>query len=150
MFFITGADALAQILSWRDVRELFALAHFVGVTRPGYQLELDASLPVDAVSLLEVPALAISSSDIRARVSRGAPIWYLTPDGVVRFIAKSGLYQPRDPATSTDPAGPAGPTGLEIGATATATGGGATGPSAETGLTRPAGPLSRRRTDPGT
>ncbi|WP_322747262.1 MULTISPECIES: nicotinate-nucleotide adenylyltransferase [unclassified Frankia] len=98
LFFITGADALAQILSWRDVGELFGLAHFVGVTRPGYQLELDASLPGDAVSLLEVPALAISSSDIRARVRRGAPIWYLTPDGVVRFIAKSGLYRPRDPA----------------------------------------------------
>ncbi|SBW22200.1 hypothetical protein FDG2_2289 [Candidatus Protofrankia californiensis] len=119
----------------------------MGVTRPGYQLELDASLPVDAVSLLEVPALAISSSDIRARVSRGAPIWYLTPDGVVRFIAKSGLYQPRDPA---DPANLTGPAGLETRAAGTAGGGGggATGPSAETGLTRPAGPLSRRRTNP--
>ncbi|SBW22199.1 hypothetical protein FDG2_2288 [Candidatus Protofrankia californiensis] len=132
----------------------------MGVTRPGYQLELDASLPVDAVSLLEVPALAISSSDIRARVSRGAPIWYLTPDGVVRFIAKSGLYQPRDPADPanlTGPADPGGPTGsaglvgpagLGTGAAGTGIGGGATGPSAETGLTRPAGPLSRRRTNP--
>ncbi|ONH35617.1 nicotinic acid mononucleotide adenylyltransferase [Protofrankia sp. BMG5.30] len=167
LFFITGADALAQILSWRDVQELFGLAHFVGVTRPGYQLELDASLPVDAVSLLEVPALAISSSDIRARVSRGAPIWYLTPDGVVRFIAKSGLYQPRGQAAPTGlvvptgPAGspglvrPAGPAGPRAGAAGTGSGGdtggsGAGGAApAGTGPIRPAGPLSRRRADPG-
>jgi nicotinate-nucleotide adenylyltransferase len=92
LFFITGADALAQILGWRDVHELFTLAHFVGVTRPGYRLAIDGRLPEDAVSLVEVPALAISSSDIRARVRRGAPIWYLTPDGVVRYIGKRGLY----------------------------------------------------------
>jgi nicotinate-nucleotide adenylyltransferase len=100
LFFITGADALAQILTWRDVHELFSLAHFVGVTRPGYLLSFDASLPADAVSLLEVPALAISSSDIRARVGRDAPIWYLTPDAVVRYIAKRGLY--RAPHTLAD------------------------------------------------
>jgi nicotinate-nucleotide adenylyltransferase len=94
LFFITGADALAQILTWRDVHELFPLAHFVGVTRPGYQLTFDASLPAQSLSLLEVPALAISSSDIRDRVGRGAPIWYLTPDAVVRYIVKRGLYHP--------------------------------------------------------
>jgi nicotinate-nucleotide adenylyltransferase len=92
VFFITGADALAQILTWHDAAELFTLAHFVGVSRPGYRLELDARLPEEAVSLVEVPALAISSSDIRDRVGRGAPIWYLVPDGVVRYIAKHGLY----------------------------------------------------------
>mgnify|MGYP001482656229 CR=1 FL=1 len=94
LFFITGADALAQIFTWRSPHELFELAHFVGVTRPGYHLRRDSALPADAVSLLEVPALAISSSDIRARVARGAPIWYLTPDGVVRYIGKRGLYRP--------------------------------------------------------
>jgi nicotinate-nucleotide adenylyltransferase len=92
VFFITGADALAQILTWHDAAELFELAHFVAVSRPGYQLELDTRLPEEAVSLVEVPALAISSSDIRDRVARGAPIWYLAPDGVVRYIAKRGLY----------------------------------------------------------
>ncbi|WP_207770106.1 nicotinate-nucleotide adenylyltransferase [Frankia canadensis] len=99
LFFITGADALAQIFTWRDHQELFALAHFVGVSRPGYHLSLDGALPPGTVSLLEVPALAISSSDIRERVRRGAPIWYLTPDGVVRYIAKRGLYHAseRDP-----------------------------------------------------
>ncbi|MDT3445403.1 MULTISPECIES: nicotinate-nucleotide adenylyltransferase [unclassified Pseudofrankia] len=103
LFFITGADALAQILTWRDVHELFLLAHFVGVTRPGYHLAFDASLPANSVSLLEVPALAISSSDIRDRVARGAPIWYLTPDAVVRYIVKRGLYRPHRDGTVPAP-----------------------------------------------
>src|SRR6478752_4399325 len=58
LFFITGADALAQILTWKDAEELFALAHFIGVTRPGHTLS-DDGLPADRVSLLEVPAMAI-------------------------------------------------------------------------------------------
>jgi nicotinate-nucleotide adenylyltransferase len=93
LFFITGADALTQIFSWHNVSELFGLAHFVGVTRPGYRLEVDSRFPEGTVSLLEIPALAISSSDVRARVGRGAPVWYLVPDGVVRYISKSALYQ---------------------------------------------------------
>jgi nicotinate-nucleotide adenylyltransferase len=92
MFFITGADALAQILSWKDSDQLFELAHFVGVTRPGHDLSADG-LPVDRVSVLEVPALAISSTDCRARVSAGKPVWYLVPDGVVQYIAKHELYR---------------------------------------------------------
>jgi nicotinate-nucleotide adenylyltransferase len=91
MFFITGADALAQILTWKDADELFGLAHFIGVTRPGHSLS-DAGLPTDRVSLLEVPAMAISSTDCRARVRRGDPVWYLVPDGVVQYIAKHRLY----------------------------------------------------------
>ncbi|WP_165988624.1 nicotinate-nucleotide adenylyltransferase [Streptomyces sp. YIM 98790] len=92
LFFITGADALAQILSWRNADELFSLAHFIGVTRPGHTLA-DPGLPGGEASLIEVPALAISSSDCRARVSRGDPVWYLVPDGVVRYISKRGLYR---------------------------------------------------------
>lgn len=91
LFFITGADALAQILGWRDADELFSLAHFIGVTRPGHALT-DPGLPVGGVSLVEVPALAISSTDCRERVGRGDPVWYLVPDGVVRYINKRGLY----------------------------------------------------------
>ena len=91
LFFITGADALSQILSWRRLDELFALAHFVGVTRPGYELE-DGHLPDGSVSLVEVPALAISSTDCRRRVAEGHPVWYLVPDGVVQYISKRGLY----------------------------------------------------------
>jgi nicotinate-nucleotide adenylyltransferase len=94
LFFITGADALAQILSWKDAEELWTLAHFVGVTRPGHTLA-DPGLPRDGVSLLEVPAMAISSTDCRTRVAAGEPVWYLVPDGVVQYIAKHGLY--RDP-----------------------------------------------------
>ncbi|WP_435198075.1 nicotinate-nucleotide adenylyltransferase [Janibacter sp. GS2] len=91
LFFITGADALAQILSWKDIDELWELAHFIGVTRPGYHLS-ESGLPRDKVSLQEVPAMAISSSDCRSRVSGGDPVWYLVPDGVVQYINKYELY----------------------------------------------------------
>jgi nicotinate-nucleotide adenylyltransferase len=92
LFFITGADALERILSWKDLDEIFELAHFIGVTRPGFELT-DAHLPADTVSLVQVPAMAISSTDCRARVARGEPVWYLVPDGVVQYIAKRRLYQ---------------------------------------------------------
>ncbi|WP_328996833.1 nicotinate-nucleotide adenylyltransferase [Kribbella sp. NBC_01245] len=94
LFFITGADALAQILTWRDVDEIFELARFVGCTRPGTEslhLPLD-QLPMNRVTLLEVPALAISSTECRRRNAKGDPIWYLVPDGIVQYIAKTGLY----------------------------------------------------------
>lgn len=96
LFFITGADALAKILTWRGAEELFDLAHFIGVSRPGVPLgERDiAHLPADKVTLLEVPAMAISSTDCRGRVADGHPIWYLVPDGIVQYIAKRGLYGP--------------------------------------------------------
>ena len=92
MYFITGADALAQILSWKRVDELFDLAHLVGVTRPGFQLDGE-HLAGRAVSLVEVPAMAISSTDCRQRVELGHPVWYLVPDGVVQYISKRGLYR---------------------------------------------------------
>lgn len=91
LYFITGADALEQILTWRDVEELFDLAHFVGCTRPGHTLS-SSGLPEGKVSLVEVPALAISSSECRDRVKLGEPIWYLVPDGIVQYIAKRQLY----------------------------------------------------------
>ena len=97
LFFITGADALAQILSWKDADELFDLAHFVGVTRPGYVLS-ESGLPADRVSLQEVPAMAISSTDCRARVERAEPVWYLVPDGVVQYVNKYRLYAAGSPA----------------------------------------------------
>ena len=95
LYFITGADALTQILTWRDAERLFELAHFVGCTRPGVELAspVIAQLPQDRVTLMEIPALAISSTDCRLRVSEREPIWYLVPDGIVQYIAKRGLYQ---------------------------------------------------------
>ncbi len=92
LFFITGADAIAQILGWRDHAELWELAHFVAVSRPGHVLSTDG-LPSEVVSQLEVPALAISSTDCRARVHAELPVWYLVPDGVVQYIAKHHLYR---------------------------------------------------------
>ena len=91
LFFITGADALQNILTWKDTEEIFQLAHFVGVTRPGHELDT-SGLPDDGVTLIEVPAMAISSTDCRTRVAAGAPVWYLVPDGVVQYINKYALY----------------------------------------------------------
>jgi nicotinate-nucleotide adenylyltransferase len=93
LYFITGADALGQILSWKDASDALKLARFVGVTRPGYELS-DAHLPHDSVTLLDVPAMAISSSGCRERVADGRPVWYLVPDGVVQYINKHRLYRP--------------------------------------------------------
>lgn len=98
LYFITGADALASILSWQNWEELFSLARFVGVSRPGYELdgehiaEAMKELPENALTLVEVPALAISSSDCRLRAQQSRPIWYLVPDGVVQYVSKRNLY----------------------------------------------------------
>ncbi|KUM31771.1 nicotinate-nicotinamide nucleotide adenylyltransferase [Arthrobacter sp. EpRS66] len=89
LFFITGADAMSQIMSWRDIDQVWDLANFVGVSRPGYVM---SDLGRDTVSQLEIPALAISSTDCRERVAADKPVWYLVPDGVVQYIAKYGLY----------------------------------------------------------
>jgi nicotinate-nucleotide adenylyltransferase len=102
LFFITGADALADIFTWRDVEELFELANFVGCTRPGYEMDPEAiaRIPSDRVTMVEIPALAISSTDCRSRKRRGEPVWYLVPDGVVQYIAKHDLYT--SPATGNN------------------------------------------------
>jgi nicotinate-nucleotide adenylyltransferase len=92
LFFITGADALAQILGWHRSDELLDIAHFVGVTRPGHHLT-DPGFPAGRVTLIEVPALAISSTECRERVQADEPVWYLVPDGVVQYISKRGLYR---------------------------------------------------------
>lgn len=98
LFFITGADAISQIMTWRNAHKLWELANFVGVTRPGH--ELDPPLGEGRqITTLEIPAMAISSTDIRQRASKGAPIWYLVPDGVVQYINKYRLYSPEDAAT---------------------------------------------------
>ncbi|MFE3190364.1 MULTISPECIES: nicotinate-nucleotide adenylyltransferase [unclassified Nocardia] len=104
LYFITGADALASILTWQDWSELFELAKFVGVTRPGYELNIDhladflRGYPEGTVTMVEIPALAISSSECRRRAGEGRPVWYLVPDGVVQYISKRHLYVPNDSA----------------------------------------------------
>ncbi|MET0703073.1 MAG: nicotinate-nucleotide adenylyltransferase [Mycobacterium sp.] len=98
LYFITGADALASILSWQNWEELFSMARFVGVSRPGFELNGEhiaaalAELPADALTLVEIPALAISSTDCRRRAAQNHPIWYLVPDGVVQYVSKRHLY----------------------------------------------------------
>jgi len=91
-FFIMGADALSRIKSWHNTENLFSLAHFVGCTRPGHPIDLDG-LDEREVTLIEIPALEISSTACRERVRTGRPIRYLVPDGVIQYIAKRGLYQ---------------------------------------------------------
>jgi nicotinate-nucleotide adenylyltransferase len=91
-FFITGADSLAGIGTWKDSAELWNLAHFVGVTRPGHKLEVPKS-PAGAVTLLEIPALAISSSEIRAKVISGESLEGLVPVKVLEYMDKHNLYR---------------------------------------------------------
>ncbi len=102
LYFITGADALAEIFTWRDADELFELANFVGCTRPGYAMDPAtlAAIPSDRVTMVEIPALAISSTDCRQRKRRGEPVWYLVPDGVVQYIAKHNLYTRPEESTA--------------------------------------------------
>ena len=101
LYFITGADALGEIFTWRAAGELFELAHFVGCTRPGYAMDQSSltGMPHDRVAIVEIPALAISSTDCRQRQADGEPIWYLVPDGVVQYIHKYDLYA----TTRTEP-----------------------------------------------
>lgn len=91
-FFIMGADALRGIRSWHKTENLFSMAHFVGCTRPGHPIDVDG-LDESEVTLIEIPALEISSTACRERVRTGRPIRYLVPDGVIQYIAKRGLYR---------------------------------------------------------
>ncbi|NLW14560.1 MAG: nicotinate-nucleotide adenylyltransferase [Trueperella sp.] len=100
LFFITGADVLPQILTWKDQEDLWGLARFVGVNRPGHELDI-SGLPEDAVSLVDIPAMAISSTGIRQRAANGVPVWYLVPDGVVQYINKYHLYEPNEAKTTS-------------------------------------------------
>ena len=96
LFFITGADAILEIFHWKDPEEILELAHFIAATRPGYDIarfEAEAPTRHPNVSVMAVPALAISSTGIRARVNEGRPIRYLVPEGVKAYIDKAGLYR---------------------------------------------------------
>ena len=96
LFFITGADAMLEILHWKDPEDVLSQAHFIAATRPGYEIarfEKEAPTSHPNVSVMDIPALAISSSDIRRRVAEGEPIRYLVPEGVKNYIEKSHLYR---------------------------------------------------------
>jgi nicotinate-nucleotide adenylyltransferase len=116
LFFVTGADAVLQILTWKGPDEVLALAELIAATRPGHDLaDLAEKVPAAAgrVHPMRIPALAISSTEIRARVAAGAPIQYLVPEGVARYIEKRGLYRepvafPAPSPSRPHPAPPAG------------------------------------------
>jgi nicotinate-nucleotide adenylyltransferase len=96
LFFITGADAVLEIVQWKDPNELFELARFIAATRPGYDMApLETAAPTDhpRIDVMHIPALAISSTDIRTRVAKGDPIRYLVPEGVKSYVEKAGLYR---------------------------------------------------------
>jgi nicotinate-nucleotide adenylyltransferase len=96
LFFITGADAMLEIFQWREPQEVLGQAHFIAATRPGYDLarfERQAPSSHPNVSVMQIPALAISSTDIRRRVAAGLPIRYLLPDPVLTYIRKARLYE---------------------------------------------------------
>jgi nicotinate-nucleotide adenylyltransferase len=96
LYFITGADAMLEIFDWREAGDVLTLAHFIAATRPGYDLaRFEAAAPTQhpRVSMMDIPALAISSSDIRRRVHEGRAIRYLLPEGVKSYIEKQGLYR---------------------------------------------------------
>lgn len=98
LFFISGADAVREILTWKNADRFAHLCTFIAATRPGYEADLGPSAltdgaPLPAVESMEVPALAISSSDIRARVGSRRPVRYLLPEAVAAYVEKNGLYR---------------------------------------------------------
>ena len=99
LFFISGADAVREILTWKNADRFAGLCTFIAATRPGYDAEVGTDgamgrpVPMPAVELMAVPALAISSSDIRDRVASHRPIRYLLPEAVAAYIEKNGLYR---------------------------------------------------------
>lgn len=96
LYFITGADAVLEILTWKDTERLADVCTFIAATRPGYDLSRFADQPGSSgltVEFMEVPALAISSTDIRERVAANRPVRYLLPEAVATYIRKNGLYR---------------------------------------------------------
>lgn len=94
LFFITGADAVAEILSWKDPESVLEQAHFIAASRPNYELGPKVLESFgDRVSIMKIPALSISSTDIRRRVASGRPVRYLVPWEVAQYIYDRGMYQ---------------------------------------------------------
>lgn len=100
IYFITGADAILEILTWYNVEELLGLCDFIAATRPGFNkkdleqklVELKSKYHKD-IFMIEIPSLAISSTDIRDRIANGKSIKYLLPETVEKYIYQSGLYR---------------------------------------------------------
>ena len=103
LLFITGADAVLEILTWKDPEAVLDTARFIAATRPEYELgRLDLGRFGDRVSVIQIPALAISSTDIRRRVREGRPIQYLVPPEVAAYIDERQLYRGPEGAGGQD------------------------------------------------
>lgn len=105
LYYITGADAILQIVrgDWERSAELLTLCQYIAASRPGFPLDVEdlrrynvTQTTLDNLHVMEIPALAISSTDIRRRVARGRPIRYLVPDAVEAYIMKHALYWPNE------------------------------------------------------
>jgi nicotinate-nucleotide adenylyltransferase len=103
IFFITGADAVLEILTWREPEKLFEYSRFIAATRPGFDIDKikrvgrfrvtkSGSGEEAEIYVMEIPALSISSTEIRQRIGEGKPVRYLIPDGVLEYIIQRELY----------------------------------------------------------
>ncbi len=94
LYFITGADAVWDIMTWKDSQSLAGACTFIAATRPGYDLGRFAEEKERGIRIetMEVPALAISSSDIRRRFAERRPVRYLLPEAVSAYTEKNALY----------------------------------------------------------
>ncbi|MBI4743541.1 MAG: nicotinate-nucleotide adenylyltransferase [Actinobacteria bacterium] len=100
IYFITGADAILEILTWKEPHKLIDFCDFIAATRPGYNLGKfrevfsydDWQKFKSKISFMEIPALAISSTAIRERIRKGRSVRYLLPDNVIDYISKNRLY----------------------------------------------------------
>jgi nicotinate-nucleotide adenylyltransferase len=100
LYFIVGADMLLDLPAWKEAEQLLATYHFVAVSRPGWDVA-EVSLACGSIyerhrqhlHILEVPGVAISSTQIRQRLQAGRSARYLVPDSVLRYIEQEGLYR---------------------------------------------------------
>ena len=100
LFFISGADAVLDILTWKDVDRVLSYCTFIAATRPGYPMdklnekisELKRMYGWE-VNTMKVNGMDISSTDIRRRVREGLSVRYLLPKSVETYIQKNNLYR---------------------------------------------------------
>ncbi len=91
LFFITGADSLGELFSWKELDEIFKLSQFIVANRPGYEI---ANIP-QQIEVVTITSLEISSTQIRRKIKEGKSIRYLVPEPVREYILARGLYKPR-------------------------------------------------------
>ncbi|SDW89901.1 nicotinate-nucleotide adenylyltransferase [Paenibacillus sp. CF384] len=92
---IIGSDRVNDLPQWHQIAELAAMVRFIGVRRAGEELKID-ELPAylqERLTMIEMPQIGISSTDIRNRRAQGRSIRFLVPEKVYSFIRKNELYE---------------------------------------------------------